>query len=219
MFRNRFKDATAAVESKMENSVNDHKYAIEDSEKMAKEFRGKIATGLASLKGMEKQAATHATEAKKYGRIAEMAVEAGNDADAESALNKQTSAEGQHKALKAQITAMRKDIDTQRSRLDKINTQISQAKSSHAISALRHEGAKARKAFVEATSDFGDDDNPLKALEALNAKTDAIEAEAEAMEELSGVNEESLEDKYAEKPAASSDRLAALKAKMAKKVA
>lgn len=215
---NRFRSASDAAAKAVSDPVANNRFAIQDAEKMAQDFRQKIASGLASLKQLQNQEKSLKDNIDKYTTIAERAAAAGNDDDAVEALTKKKDFQRRYTALRNQISSFNSDITKQRSRLAQIEQEIENAKSNAAVSELRYAGAKAHKDFVESTTDFGSGNNPLKDLNDLNAESERLEAEAEAMEEIAGTDKPSLDDKYLNDT--SSDvaaELAALKKKQSKK--
>ena len=213
-FKNFLRGKAKDAEKKLADPTRDAEFAIEDSEKMIVEFKGKIAQGLASKKMQERKLVDIKNQAKKFGQIAEAAVNAGNDEDAEQALQQQASLEQQAKSMAAQIKQFDTDIANQRKRLNQVNNKITQSKSNLQINKMKHEGAKARIALNKATSDFNHD-SPLAKLDELERVTNELEAQAEAEEEIAGEST-SLEDTYLNKGPDVSDRLAKLKEKAGK---
>jgi len=191
-FRGR-KDAAAEA---LKDDVRDGKFAIEDSEKQIIEYRAAVARYMTQNKLFEGQAKSAKDESTKYSRLAKQAVDAGNNEDGREALTTKLQADARHKSLTAQINANKDIIAKQRGIIASSEAKIAQAKSNHAMLSARKEGAKARKALASAQTPFDSDNNPLAALDDLQKSVDTDEAEAEAMEELTGVGESSLEEKY-----------------------
>tara|TARA_Y100000034_G_scaffold92727_1_gene112101 strand:- start:786 stop:1451 length:666 start_codon:yes stop_codon:yes gene_type:complete len=180
----------------MKDDVRDGKFSIEDSEKQITQYRAALAKYMQQNILSEGQAKSAKAESDKYQRLAKQAAEAGNEEDARSALTTKVQADARYKALMTQIKANKDIIANQRKTIANGEAKIAQAKSNHAMLSARKEGAKARKALAAAQTPFDSDNNPLAALDDLQKSVDADEAEAQAMEELAGVGELSLEEKY-----------------------
>ena len=218
---NRFRARTKKLEEDLRDPVADSAAAIEDSEKISRDFQKQIAGLITRNKELERQRDETKPEVKKYERIATAALEAGNEDDARQALEAQDTKEKFLKTVEGEIKQNTVLITQLRSQLNKMRAKIAGAKNNSKRLEARLEGAKIRKALAESASSLtSDGSSPLSALDDLEEKVNTAECEAETMEELAGQEPEavaaSLEEKYGGDPDPVSDKLEKLKAKIGK---
>jgi len=187
-------DAASAIG----DPVRDGKFAIEDSKKQIAEYRSQIAKAMAATKQIERERESAQNDVKKYGNIAKQAASMGSEKDVREAVTQKNRAKARVDQLKVDIDRNNKITDNLRMHLLRAEAKIADAENNHTILAARSEGAKARKALAQAHTEFTTGDNPLSALDELENAVNADEAEAEAIEELVGLDEDgmTLEERY-----------------------
>jgi phage shock protein A len=193
--KNSFRSASDKAAESITNPVENGRFAIEDSQKQVEKYRSAIALALASNKQLERQAVAAQGTVESSQRIAAAALKANNEPDARQALENKLQAEAKVKSLQSEITKNTAMIDAQRKQLERAESKIAAAKNNQSILAARMEGAKAREGLARATSGLSTG-NPLSALDDLQKAVDAAETRAEAYEDMAGVNNVPLEEKY-----------------------
>lgn len=201
---------------KMADPVRDGKLAIADSEKQVGEFTSKIAKLVAENKRLIKQRDEAAAEVEKFTRIAQRAAEAGNEDDVRSALEMKTRSDERVVTLSAEIERSEQLTTMLRDQLGKARAKVAQAKSNLTRMTARVEGAKIRTELAKASSEFGGGKSPLSALDDLEKSVEEQESEAEAWEEMAGVEQagsaQDLASKYDAPASALDDEVAKLMA-------
>jgi phage shock protein A len=206
MFRVKKQELAEATKVSSDKTID---FAIEDSKKMANDFRKKISTLNAQNKLWKRQAEEKKTKMKSLQEMASKAAEAGSVDDVKTILGQKNTIDADLTNLKKQIAINQKDIDSARAQVNKMTTQIKNAESSKNRLRVRKESASIRKSLAEASSSMGSGDNPLSQLDDLMEEVEQAEAEAEAVEEEVGLEPEnvteSLEAKYADDGSADLD--------------
>ena len=183
----------------MADPVRDGKLAIADSEKQVAEFTSKIAKLVAENKRLIKQRDEAAEEAEKFTRIAQKAAQAGNEADVRSALEMKTRAAQRVETLTTEIEKSEQLTSMLRDQLGKARAKVAQAKSNMTRMSARVEGAKIRTELAKASSEFNAGKSPLSALDDLEKSVEEQESEAEAWEEMVGMEQQGSADDLASK--------------------
>lgn len=200
----------------MADPVRDGKIAIADSEKQVGEFTSKIAQLVAENKRLIKQRDESIEESEKFGRIAQKAAQAGNEADVRSSLEMKTRADERVVALTAESEKSEQLTTMLRDQLGKARAKVAQAKSNMTRMSARVEGAKIRTELAKASSEFNAGKSPLGALDDLEKAVENQESEAEAWEEMVGMENEGsaadLASKYDTPGSALDDEVAKLMA-------
>ncbi len=194
--KNWFRQKKDDAANTLADPVRDGKFAIEDSKKQIAEFRHKVAGLLASNKGTEKRRNEAKEGVKKWTSIAKKAAEAGNKNHVGEAILKKQDIEKEVSTLNKQVKQNETVITTLRKQIDIAQNKIATAASNHSRLTAQLEGARVRKELAKASADFGDGNSPLSALDDLEKVVNTEECEAEALEDISGVNDTSLEDEY-----------------------
>lgn len=213
------------AEEALKNPERDIKIAIVDSKKQAADFQTKISDLNRQKKMLEKQYDEKKDQVKKYEKMATAALEAENEEDATTLVEKQLRFDTEAKSLKQQIEIISKDLQSARKQLQAMQKKISDAEMNEGRLKMRLESAKVRESLAKAQSTINSGDNPLSALDDLNKAVDEAEASAEATEEEVGMEagnvEASLEEKYNGQNSddAVGEKMAALKAALEKKKA
>lgn len=201
---------------KIADPVRDGKLAIADSEKQIGEFTSKIASLMAENKRLIKQRDAAEEEAGKFGRIAQKAAQAGNEADVRASLEMKEQATQRFESLKVEIEKGEQLTTMLRDQLAKARAKVAQAKSNLTRMSARVEGAKIRTELAKASSEFNAGKSPLGALDDLEKAVDEQESEAEAWEEMVGTESAGsaagLADKYGAASSSVDDEVAKLMA-------
>lgn len=203
----------------LKDDVRDGKFAIEDGKKKVQSHQASVAEFMGKNRGFKRKAEELKNEVKKWTRLATQAVENGKPDDViGEALTQQENFEGQLKEIKKQITINDTQISKQRQIIATHKARIAKAENNHAMLSARSEGNKSRMAFAKKSAGFESDGDPLSALDDLQKSVDTDEDQIEAYEEMGGVGKPSLEEEITGgSDSAISDKVAALKAKMAAK--
>lgn len=200
----------------MADPVRDGKLAIADSEKQVGEFTSKIASLVAENKRLIKQRDEAAQDVEKYTRIAQKAAQAGNEADVRSSLEMKARADERVVSLTAEVEKSEQLTTMLRDQLGKARAKVAQAKSNMTRMSARVEGAKIRTELAKASSEFNAGKSPLGALDDLEKAVETQESEAEAWEEMVGMENagsaDDLSSKYDTPASALDDEVAKLMA-------
>lgn len=211
LFRKAYDDAGEATENVAVNA----EYDIKDSKKEILEYRKNIAEAMAANKDLERQANEAQEKADKYNSIAEKAMAAGNESDAEEALMTAVTHEESANTLKSELTKNRKLVSQMRTQLKQAEQKIAQAEIKHKQQVSREGSLKIREAMGKSAQKFGGG-GALGRLDDYDKKLQEREDKLNAMEELSVSESEALEEKYSSSNDTVSKRLAALKKKSKK---
>lgn len=202
--------------TKMADPVRDGKLAIADSEKQVADFTTKIASLVAENKRLIKQRDEASEEIEKFTRIAQKAAQAGNEADVRSALEMKTRSDEKFASLSTEVDKGEQLTTMLRDQLSKARAKVAQAKSNMTRMSARVEGAKIRTELAKASSEFNNGQSPLGALDDLEKSVMEQESEAEAWEEMVGMENEGtasdLADKYGSSTSSVDDEVAKLMA-------
>lgn len=215
------KSYVGIVDDKLKDPVRDTKVAIQDSKKEIASFESEIASLMASNKVSKGKLSGALQEVKKWQDISKKAAEAGAENDVRDAVTKRQSSEAEVKALQEQVTRNEMLIDQQKKLLTDQRGKVARAESNLSSLTARQKGAELRKGMTDAGTSFGKG-RGLNALDELESSVASAEAEAEALEEMSGEGAaaENLENKYSEtSDTAVDDEVAALMGGRAKKAA
>jgi phage shock protein A len=186
--------------------------AIEDSKAQVAKFKESIRSAMASNKLLERRKQDAEGDATKYRNIAKAAVKAGNDTDAKDALNEALRFERQVAAYTKDIDVNKTIISRNQDLLDRAENKIVNAETNKEILATRLQSAQVREDLAKANSVVGNDSGPLAALDNLEKAVDKAECYAEATEQIEGVGETTLEEKYSSDNTDVDSELAKLKA-------
>lgn len=215
---NIFHKGVDAIDDSLKDADRDSQIAIEKSEAKIATDRQKLTTIKGNNIQLRNKAGDLIAEIAKYGRLAEAAVSANNDADASQALEIQTHKENELKTVQTQITENTKVISSFETNIETLIQRVEKAKSDHVRLKTALENAKLRKDLADNlssgnTGNFAD-------LDALSAEVDKQEAEAQAVEETAATDPthvaENLEHKYLKADTGVDEKLAALKTKLGK---
>jgi phage shock protein A len=193
--KNWWRGKTDSAAEALADPVRDAKFAIEDSEKLIRDFEGKVANLMAQNKRNEISAKAARADEQKWGNIAQAAAKAGNRQDCEDAVHKKSEAATKASRLEGETKNNEATIAKLRKTLDETKQKIEHARNNKDVLEARLKGAQVREELLHTASDMGGS-GPLSALDDLERKTIEAETHADAVGELAGEGEESLEEKY-----------------------
>lgn len=175
--------------------VRDAKFAIEDSEKIVGDFKGKITNLMAQNKRNALLALAARGDEQKWGHIAESAAKRGCREDCEEAVRLKGEAATKAQRLENETKNNEATIAKLRHTLSDTEAKIEHAKNNKDVLEARLKGAEVRKQLLATANDISGS-SPLAALDDLEKKTVETETYADAAEEMSGNGQESLAEKY-----------------------
>lgn len=207
----------------VKSNLNDMVSKAEDPEKMLEQsilemqedlvqLRQGVAQAIAAQKRTEQQYNQAQSEANKWQRNAQLALQKGDENLARQALErKKTSAETAN-TLQASLGQQSGQVDTLKRSLIQLESKISEAKTKKDMLKARISAAKAQEQLQSTVGRLGTS-SAMAAFERMEEKVLQIEARAQSAAELTGGD---LESQFAQLEAGSDvdDELAALKAQM-----
>jgi phage shock protein A len=209
--RNMFRQQVDKVDKSLADTARDGKYAIEDANKEIAVFTEQISNIRKEILLMEKKLKAAESNVEKMSRIAEKAVDSGNDADASSALTQKNLSMKEVIEYKRQVEKsnaiyqqLLKDRKARQAKIDRAQMNMSTLSARQSAAKMRESAAKVRAGF--------EGSDALSALDELEESVEKDEASAEAFEEIAGMDNssEDLEEKYSIDTSVE-DELAALK--------
>jgi len=216
--RNIFKQQIDNADAALADTTRDGKYAIEDAKKEVQQFTTKIAELKRQTIVMQRRLKEAESNISKMQKVAEIAVESGNDMDAAAALTQKKSWEKQASEYGNQIKQndalyqqFIRDREDRMEKIRKAETNISTLAARKDAASMRESAAKVRAGFKGSDA--------LSVLDELEEEVLKAESEAEAFEHIAAVDTSvlGLEEKYANINSVVEDELAALKAAKAAK--
>ncbi len=210
------------------SNINELINKAEDPEKMLNqvlvdmkaqlvEAKKQVAVAIADEKRIKKQYEQEASKAAEWERKAMLAVKAGDDALARAALARKQEHGEVAETLKQQWEAQKQSVEQLKGALRGLDNKIEEAKRKRNILVSRQKRAEAQRTINETLSNINST-SAFDTFERMSDRVTQIEAEAEAVSEISGaLPEASLESQFKALEASSGvdDDLAALKSKMA----
>lgn len=211
----------------MRSNINDLISKAEDPEKMLNqiiadmqesliESKKQVAVAIADEKRLKKNWESEVGQAQEWERKAMMAVRAGNDELAREALSRKTEHDKLGTEYQKQWERQKADCDKLRDTLRMLSTKIEEASRKKNLLIARKKRAEAQRT-IHSTMQGLSDNSAFAAFDRMEGKINQMEAEADAMGELStDTADANLEDKFKslETTASADDALASLKAKM-----
>lgn len=183
---------------------------IVDAKKELAQLKATAAPIYAAEKKAKEELAEYQQKAKSYMSVAEKAVMADNDADAQEALNKSAEHEKKAKRQEGVVASQVTSANALRKKIDKMIDDISEMEDAAALIKADIANAKAAKASATLTSE-----SSKGTFERIGARAAAKRAEAEALADMDTEPEkDDLLDKYGASEGAVS--LADLKARLGK---
>lgn len=181
------------VADQLGDAVTDTRYAVSQAEVQVEDFENKLAEAMAKLKVAKNEHANCVADAEKYAKIAQNAIDAGDDVRAKQALGKKQAAEKRAVAILGETQRNGVMVEELRARLSHRKDEVQDAKSDISMQEARLIGLHMRESMLAAASSFGDSSQDLTAA---RKSLDEYEARLDAKAELSGGNDEELERLY-----------------------
>ncbi len=211
---NWFRTKNMEAAQAMSNPVGEGKLAIADSQQQIADFTSKIAGLIAQTKMFERQLSDSQSDVTKYANVAAAALKAGNENDARQAIALKQKAEQQTNTLQTQLDANNTLVNKLRDQLSNARLKVANAQSNITQLEARSSAAKIRTDLAKASTEFGNNQGGLAALDNLEQSVNKEESTAEAYEELAvdaGPAGQSLVDKYNAGTGSVDDELAKMK--------
>ena len=182
--------------SLIKSNLNDLISKAEDPEKMLGqvvtdmkgqlvEAKKQVAVAIGDEKRLKKQWDDQAAQAKEWERKAMLAVQAGDDELARQALDRQKEHEDLSLQFEQQWHLQKQAVDSLKEQLRTLNNKIEEAKRKKNILVARAKRAEAQRTIQQTMAGISDT-SAFDTFERMSEKVDAIEAEAEATQELAG---------------------------------
>ncbi len=212
-------EANAALD-KMEDPEKILNQSILDMQTSLNEAKKQVAVAIADEKRLEKQYQDELAKAQEWERKAMQAVNAGRDDLATQALARQEEYNNNAVEFQKQWQLQKAGTDKIRAKLKEMNNKIEEMKRQKNLLIAKNRRAQATKTISNTLAGI-DDNGAANAFERMKERVEKNEAEAAASEELAMdyTGGDDLEKEFknlGSAPAAQSDALAALKAKMGK---
>lgn len=188
-------------------NINDLISKAEDPEKMLNqmiidmnehliEAKKGVASAIADEKRLERQIAENKAKASDWEQKAMIAVKAGKDDLAKQALVRKQEYDGYVKELSPQWEAQQKATATLKESLKQLTNKIDEASRKKNILIARAKRADTTKKIQQTMGNLSDN-SAFSVFDRMSAKVDKIEAEADAMAELSNLGQDaSLEAQF-----------------------
>ncbi|MCP2728470.1 PspA/IM30 family protein [Limnofasciculus baicalensis] len=186
--------------------------AVEDMQQDMIQMRQAVAGAIASLKRTERQVSQAEATANEWYSRAQLALSKGDDTLAREALTRRKIAQETAKILLPQLAQQNEVVAKLRKEMRMLESKIAQAKTKKDLYIARARSAQASQKVNEMLGNFHTG-STLSAFERMEEKVMRLEAESEAIEQLTG-NE--LENKFAALEAGDDvdEQLAAMKANL-----
>lgn len=177
-----------------------------------------VAIAIADEKRLSKQYQDEVATANEWERKAMLAVSAGNDSLAQQALERQSEHAQLAQGYSENWTAQKNAVENLKTALTTLNDKVEEARRKKNLLVARAKRAEAQQTIATTMSSLSQN-NALDSFNRMSEKIDQIEAEASATTELAGIEHDDLSKQFKDlerlnSSSASSDALAALKAKM-----
>ncbi len=171
---------------------------IVDMNQQLMESKKSVASAIADEKKLERQMRSNQALAKEWEEKARLAVKAGKDDLAKEALVKMQEYNDNYKQYRDQWELQHDSVEKLKTVLKQLQRKIEEAQRKKNLLIARAKRAKAQKRIQETMSNL-DNDSAFDAFNKLSEKVDRLEAENEAVLELSSSNDDKddLESKFA----------------------
>jgi phage shock protein A len=181
------------------------------------EAKKQVALAIADEKKLERQALENRAQGEEWERKAMLAVKAGKDDLAKEALVRKHEYDGYAASFQKEYESQHASVEQLKDALRQLQGKIEEAARKKNLLIARAKRAEAQKQIQQTMGQLGANSS-FDTFDRMTQKVDQIEAEADAMKELSSVTaDEKLEDKFKEleSSGAGADKLLEdLKAKM-----
>lgn len=195
--------------------------AIRDREKQISEARQGIQKVIASERKQRALLVKEQEQKGQWEKRAELALMSGNEELATKALVRAEEHEGNAQSLEPQWLGMRKDAESLKSSLRKMEDEIADLRRNKEIIIAQSKAAEVKKDIYEAKARIGKKSNTSDLIARMKAKAEQTSYEADAAEEMAeDSSSDRLESEFKALDTGSSassavnDKLAAMKAKL-----
>lgn len=189
-------------------NINDMISKAEDPEKMLNqmlidmnehliEAKKGVASAIADEKRLERQITENQMQAQEWEKKAVLAVKAGKEDLAKEALVRKQEYVSYATELKPQWEAQHSAVEKLKGSLRELQGKIEEAGRKKNILIARSKRAETQKKIQSAMGNIADN-SAFEVFDRMTAKVDKIEAEADAMAELSETTDQSLEKRFKE---------------------
>ena len=206
-----------ALISKAEDPEKMLNQLIMDMNEQLLEAKKQVAMAIADEKKLERQALENKGQAEDWEKKAMLAVKAGKDDLAKEALVRKQEYEGYAASFQKEFESQHASVEQLKDALRQLSGKIDEASRKKNLLIARAKRAEAQKQIQQTMGSLSSGSS-FDTFDRMTEKVDQIEAEADAMKELSSVTaDEKLEDKFKELESSdsSADKLLEdLKAKM-----
>jgi len=162
------------------------------------ESKKSVASAIADEKKLERQMRNNQAQAKDWEEKARLAVKAGKDDLAKEALVRMQEYNESYKQYKEQWEIQHESVEKLKAALRQLQRKIEEAQRKKNLLIARAKRAKAQKKMQETISSL-DDTSAFEVFDKMSEKVDRLEAENEAIRELSSADNEpdDLESRFA----------------------
>ncbi len=162
------------------------------------ESKKSVASAIADEKKLERQMRNNQAQARDWEEKARLAVKAGKDDLAKEALVRMQEYNESYKQYKEQWEIQHESVEKLKAALRQLQRKIEEAQRKKNLLIARAKRAKAQKKMQETISSL-DDTSAFEVFDKMSEKVDRLEAENEAIRELSSADNEpdDLESRFA----------------------
>lgn len=183
-FMNLFKSKALSTLDALENPVEMYELAVQESEQNIQNLTKAIALALADQKNRERELHQAQLESESWKMKAKTALEQSQPDLARAALERKAIAEKKVEEYGTLNEALKAKIDDQRKQLERFKVKHEELKAKKSIYSAKYQTAKAQKQMAESLG--GLNQTALSSVSRLEEKINRLEAESEAIFELTG---------------------------------
>jgi len=195
MFKNKAREVADVAADSMKDTARDTKFAIEDSEAGIVDRKEQVVKTQGATNVLKRELEGAKREGAKFLKIAKAKGADGDESATREALTRKATADTRAKVLANEIAQNEKTIANVRAGISRDEQRIASAKSNVALLKARKQNAQARSDLAKAAAGL-QSNNPLAALDDLEKEVNQLEGEADAVEEMAGVGDASLEEQF-----------------------
>ncbi len=171
---------------------------VMDMSEQLLEAKKQVALAIADEKKLERQALENKAQAEDWEHKAMLAVKAGKDDLAKEALVRKQEYDGYAASFQKEFESQHASVEQLKDALRQLQAKIEEASRKKNLLIARAKRAEAQKQIQQTMGQLGANSS-FDTFDRMAQKVDQIEAEADAMKELSTVTaDEKLEDKFKE---------------------
>jgi phage shock protein A len=173
--------------------------AILDMNEQLIEAKKSVAMAIADEKKLERETLSNEAQAKEWERKAMLAVQAGKDDLAKEALVRKAEYDNYTAEYRKQWDGQRAGVEKLKNSLRDLQNKIEEANRKKNLLIARAKRAEAQQKIQSTMSSLSGNKTAFDTFDRMAQKVDALEAEADANEELNELSaDSSLEKKFAE---------------------